>query len=99
MLRAFKIVVSSVDNPGSFGVYIAESASKAKTMVFYGLLEAGYAGANYSWITSCRRAPKYDCFADKGPGCAAWRHIENGMAEEWRIDTEYGRDELKEFEE
>ena len=86
MFRAFKIVTKE-DNPGSFNVFIAESAGNAKTQVIAAMQNAGYNNATYSWITSCHRAPEYDYLADKGPGCVAWKIIDwyNGN-EEWQID-------------
>ena len=69
-LKAYKITQHDYNG---FGIYIAESAGKAKTQYMYSLWDV-YPEADYSWLKSCRRAPEYDYLWTIAPGrgCVAW---------------------------
>jgi hypothetical protein len=77
-LKAYKIITHDL---GGFGIYIATSAGKAKTLCMQGLHDA-YPKADYSWFKSCRRVPKYDYLAPTAKGCVAWK---DGN-ENWQLD-------------
>lgn len=77
-MKAYKIQTKGFDG---FGIWLEESAGKAKSIAMCSLHDA-YPDANYSWFTSCRRAPEFDYLADKGPGCVAWQ----SDIEHWQID-------------
>ena len=55
-----------------YSVYLAESAGKAKTLLMHSLRDV-YQNADYSWITSCCRAPEFDYLAKENhKKCVAW---------------------------
>lgn len=78
-MKAYKIE-TKVD-PG-FSIYIAENAGSAKTRAVSSMRDA-YRDANYSWVTSCHRAPEFDYLAPNNENaCIAWSH----EGEHWQID-------------
>ena len=80
MLKAYKIETNA---HLGFTVYVAENAGRAKTKVIYHLGEF-FQGVDYSWITSCHRAPEFDYLANREneDQCVAWKHA----GERWQID-------------
>ena len=81
ILKAYKIR-TEIDE-GGFGIYVAESAGKAKTMCVSAMTDAYY-DATYSWVISCLRIPEFDYLgAEDKRGCIAWQSYEG---EKWQID-------------
>jgi len=70
MLKAYKIKTKA-RSQNSYSIYVAESAGKAKTKVVQSMSDV-YDGVDYSWITSCCRAPEFDAMAEKKRECVAW---------------------------
>ena len=70
MLKAYKIKTKA-RSENSYSVYVAENAGRAKTKVVQSMSDV-YDGVDYSWITSCRRAPEFDHLANGRLECVAW---------------------------
>lgn len=79
--KAYKIKTKADIDINSWGIYGAYSAPRAKTLCMSSLWES-YPNSNYSWITSCRRAPEYDDLVNEYSGCVAWKQ----GAECWEQD-------------
>ena len=79
-MKAYKIQ-TKIDS--GFSIYIAENAGSAKTRAVSSMCDS-YRDANYSWVTSCRRAPEFEYLAlNNENSCVAWSSEEG---ERWQID-------------
>ena len=79
--RAF-CIITKMDEPGDWSIWIGRSAGEAKTLLVTKLADS-YRGATYAWVVSCRRAPEFDRFAVYGLGCCAWHQ----RYESWSLAT------------